>query len=333
MKKHISARLICALILGFLFLCAAGIVSFANGPVPRYCFDISVSNPPQGSYGIDFLLPKDQIPAEEYTDCNPDSLRESDLPEDCELVSFEQDGYVSYMLHDSNGHCDGLFYYHDGTDSGLAGLSDKNFEKLVAYEFRSGYGLLPSLDNVRLVVFDKSGNVLSVSDPFKVYESKPRFFYGEIKYDAATGEAATVSPPGEGGKDNGGGGAGIGLGLGILFSLIAVVLALIFAMLFTMLIEFLIALIFKLKPASWVLLVNLVSNLLFNLLLLVCCVFLNVPYYGYIIAGELVVIAAEYFVYTRLYEQTSRQRLLVFSVVANLCSALLFILAGRFFMG
>ena len=95
------------------------------------------------------------------------------------------------------------------------------------------------------------------------------------------------------------------------------------ASLITIVLELLIALIFRLKPVWWVIPVNLVSNLVFNLLLIVFCYIMEMSYIGYILVGEIIVILLEYLIYTRIYQTTSRKRLLIYSVAANTVSAVL----------
>ena len=95
------------------------------------------------------------------------------------------------------------------------------------------------------------------------------------------------------------------------------------ASLITIVLELLIALIFRLKPVWWVIPVNLVSNLVFNLLLIVFCYIMEMNYIGYVLVGEIIVIILEYLIYTQIYQNTGRKRLLAYSVVANTISAVL----------
>ena len=46
----------------------------------------------------------------------------------------------------------------------------------------------------------------------------------------------------------------------------------------------------------------------------------HISYFPAVLAGEVLAVAAEYLIYTRIYQDLSRRRLLVFSVAANLCS-------------
>ena len=105
------------------------------------------------------------------------------------------------------------------------------------------------------------------------------------------------------------------------------------ASLITIVLELVIAFIFRLKPVWWVIPVNLVSNLVFNLLLIVFCYIMEMSYIGYILVGEIIVILLEYLIYTRIYQTTSRKRLLIYSVAANTVSAVLPLFAAVMVLG
>ncbi len=110
-------------------------------------------------------------------------------------------------------------------------------------------------------------------------------------------------------------------GQGIFAEILIFMVLLGTASLITMILELIIALIFRLKPVWWVIPVNLVSNLIFNLLLIVCCYLMGIRYGTYILVGEIVVIVLEYLVYTQIYRDTGRKRLAAYCIVANLVSA------------
>ncbi|MBR2532347.1 MAG: hypothetical protein IKE56_06765 [Lachnospiraceae bacterium] len=294
---------------------AGGIgAAYANAPVPRYCFDITVKNAPEGTSGIDFLVPKDSIPEDEYTELNEQVLSERGLPADCEIAGYELDGAVSYSVHDSEAES-------------FRELSEQDGDYHV-WQFENGYDLVKELgQETRLVLFDEEGTVLAVSDPFKAYESKPRSFRGEISYDASTGEvisngmAGGLTPEGEidpGGNDGSGGGSVIA---SILLGLLLLVGAFIGALVITILLELIVGLFFHLKPVWWVIPVNLITNLAFNLLLAVFVYLLGMNYYVFVGIGEIAVIAVEYLLYKSIYKDMPPKKLLIYSIVANVISA------------
>ena len=295
--------------------------AFANAPVPRYCFDITVKNAPEGTSGIDFLVPKDSIPEDEYTELNEEVLSEQGLPADCEIAGYELDGAVSYSVHDSKAES-------------FRELSEQGGDYHV-WQFENGYDLVKELGpETKLVLFDEEGTVLAVSDPFKAYGSKPRSFRGEISYDASTGEvisdgmAGGLTPEGEidpGGNDGSGGGSVIA---SILLGLLLLVGAFIGALVITILLELIVGLFFHLKPVWWVIPVNLITNLAFNILLALFVYLLGMNYYVFVGIGEIAVIAVEYLLYKSIYKDMPPKKLLIYSIVANVISACVGLLAA-----
>ncbi len=304
----------------FLPLLPCGLVSFANGPVPRFEFDITVKNAPEGSYGVDFLVPRARISEEEYTECNSKALGEAGLPEDCELVQYGEEGYVSYMAHDSAAWFDGELrpWNKDCVSYGMQS----------AYSFITGFS-----DEVKIAVFDAEGHVLAVSDGFRAYPSTGRHFYGDVVFDVEQQDVEAPAPK-EGetkAKKPSGGTVQVEVpdqkDRGFTDHVIEVILAAFFLLVIavvTMLLELLIALLFRLKPVWWVLGVNLCTNLVFNVLLLFFCYVRRppVPYFRFVLIGEIIVVLVEYFAYTKLYTEYRKRRLFFYSVFANLFSAL-----------
>ena len=322
-----------------MILAATGFArpAFANAPVPMYFFTITVENPPEGSFGVDFLVPEDAIPEEEYTACNEAALTDAGFPADSGLVSLKEDGYVSYMCHDINGYFGGEFMKtgqnaetetegdaETGAKPDAAG-GEKAPASLRNVGYDSGYDFLTGGDcpDVRLCVIDRAGEVLAVSAPFEVQKSTAYVYYGDIVFDAASGEARTIIPE----KKQGG---GLGDWIFFIFASLAVmgVVALI-----TMVIEFLLAFAFGIRPAGWTLLVNLCSNLSFNFLLLLFSSQRDnpVPYWGFVFVGEIAVVIIEYLVYRSIYGKTiSHKRILAYTITANLVSAVFVIFMAAF---
>ena len=290
--------------------------AFANAPLPARFFIISMENAPENAYGVDFLLQKEKIPQEKYTECNTKALEAAGLPAGCELAVYENDSWVSFLTHHSEAEFEG----------DLAPVPGKP-ETLVSYTANYGYKELAESGNVRLAVFDKEGNILSVSDPFDVKVSTPHHNYSNLQYDAASGQAYCVTLMEE--LQNHGQKPDHHAPTGNFFLILASIALLAAAALVTMLIEFLIALIFRLKPAGWTLLVNFFSNIIFNLLVIIFCIGKTepLPYGIFVPAGEVLVVIAEYLVYTQIYKELTHRRLLIYSIVANLFSAALVMLA------
>lgn len=287
--------------------------AYANGPVPEFDFQIRIDHAPEDTKGLDFMVPKESIPEEEYLELNEETLKKNGFPLDCELASYEKEGAVSYSVHNKNGNLDSAWLVEwKGS--------------LEAMGYKTGYDFVTTLgQETRIVLFDEKGNVLAVSDPFKAYASKPRKFMGEITYDAATGEVMSNGFPGgidpdPSEKDKEMDPADT------FFMVVALLAVLTVVALVTTVLELITGLFFRLKPIWWVIPVNLLSNLVFNLLLIICCFFLPVSYWLYVVIGELAVVAAEYGIYRQIYKDLSNKRLLIYSVVANVISAVIVII-------
>ena len=105
---------------------------------------------------------------------------------------------------------------------------------------------------------------------------------------------------------------------------------------FTVLVEFLVALPFKLKPYSHVILINVITNLVMNMLLSSRMLVVSIKGNSilWVIALlEFAVVFVEYFFYTKKYKDQPKGKLFAFSVVANALSWGLYELAQRIIYG
>lgn len=84
-----------------------------------------------------------------------------------------------------------------------------------------------------------------------------------------------------------------------------------------------VSLAFHIRPRSTVFRVNLISNMIFNLLLILSTAMLRIPYLFLAAAGEIIIAWAEYSVYRRRIVSCGKLRMAVFTVTANLISLLL----------
>ena len=99
---------------------------------------------------------------------------------------------------------------------------------------------------------------------------------------------------------------------------------------FTVLAEFLAAILFKLKPYKFVVIINLITNPIMNLLLGMLSAFGTDGAYPWILLGlEVVVVSVEYLFYTKKYKDQPKGKLFAFSVVANALSWGLYELAQQ----
>lgn len=302
MKRRLL-RFLSALLLTGLLLALCCPPAFANGPgpmppnAPRRLV-VNADGLPEGKAGMDFLVPKDEIPQEDYTEQNEDVLSAMGLDADCALLSLEEDGYVSYALHYKKGMFAGWLQAQKGETQSFyydTAHGEDNPLILLAENF-SGY---------RIVVFDGAGEIFSISDP-----TKPSWWTGKesvaLQYRIKSG---SVTQGEKGALDR-------------FFSLQLDLIAMLIACLLTVGLETLIALPFGLKPLSFVALVNLISNLLFNFLLYFSGKALSVPYLPALIFLEALVCVAEYEIYRRRWPEKGRGRLAAYTLLSNLVSCL-----------
>lgn len=104
---------------------------------------------------------------------------------------------------------------------------------------------------------------------------------------------------------------------GVLLSWIP---AAVLACVVTIIIECLASMLFRLKPTRYVYYVNLVSNPFMNAFLLLVMSFFRFKYIWIVLVLEILVVAAEYLVYIRLYKDLGKLRLFIFSLTANALS-------------
>ena len=140
--------------------------------------------------------------------------------------------------------------------------------------------------------------------------------WGCYRYDGATNSLSangTYYPRGSNCAD------------GVLTAVL-IVLAFVLPLGLTLLVEFLAALCFRIRPKKYVLIINLITNPVMNLLLLLLAMILGPEqwvYWTVLAVLELAVVGLEFLFYTKKCREIPRVRLLIFTVVANLLSFLI----------
>lgn len=99
---------------------------------------------------------------------------------------------------------------------------------------------------------------------------------------------------------------------------------LLFPLLFTVLVEWLVSLAFRLKPGKYVVIINFITNLVMNILLMLIFINVIIDFYITLIILEAMVAGAEFWYYTQKYKGYTKKRLLLFTVTANLASWFLY---------
>ena len=144
-------------------------------------------------------------------------------------------------------------------------------------------------------------------------ESVKLIGYGRYRYDGAANSLTangTYYPRG--------GSCGDGMLTAVL-----IVLAFVLPLGLTLLIEFLAALCFRIRPKKYVVVINLITNPVMNLILLLLTMILGPGqwvYWTVLAVLELAVVGLEFLFYTKKCREIPRGRLLVFTFIANLLS-------------
>ena len=274
---------------------------FANSPGPVDHFSIILENVPAEATGVDVLVPVSEIPADSYLEEKEDVLAEAGLMPDCGLASYD-DGFVSCLAHYRDVEYD-LTFGQSGRSVSIGGYLGNG---------RELFPVLREMPQLKLAVYDKNGDILAVSDAFTTVSSFRYVFKGDLTYDAASGHVDVRMHE--------------SFAYGMIMSLIPFLIPfiLVISALGTVLIELVVGVICSMRPLSVIVkvtaLTNIGMNLVFYLLMATMPDF--VPF-NWLVILELVVIVVEYLIYIRKYRQHSKVHVLVYTVIANLASAMI----------
>lgn len=309
---------------GGLWLCAD--MSFANSPAAARSIVISPDNVPEEAVFLEVLIPMTRDDPF-YSSFNRTAGDETGLTIQAPIVEYmDDDGYISYSFHmgqavsqmrlEKRSPGEGGFYSQGFGDGARAG-SQTHLEYI-----QKNFG------TIKAALLDGEGSVLAVSDAASITPGRSGYLAGTIRYDCATGR---LTPSIYRGNVVG---TVVLVGVLLFFGLISLALRAVF----TAGVESAVALAFRIRPWPVILLVNVISNIIFNLLLFLTNAFSLIPYMVYVIVGESLVVAVEYSVYCRLLSSLSRRRLLAYTITANLMSLSLgiglnYLLPGAGFYG
>ena len=291
---------------GGLWLCAG--VGMANSPAAARSIVIYPDNVPEEAVFLELLIPMTRDDPG-YSSFNQTAGDETGLANQSPIVGYmDEDGYISYSFH----------MEHAVSQMRLERRSTAN-EGFSSREFGNGAYIggqthleyiQKNFGTIKAALLDGEGNVLAVSDAASIKTGRSEYLAGTIRYDCATGR---LSPSIYKGNV-----AGTVIMAAILLLIALVSLAV--RAVFTAAVESAVALAFRIRPWPVVLLVNVISNIIFNLLLFLTSVFTLIPYLVYVTVGEFLVVLAEYSVYRGRLPSVSRRRLLAFTITANLVS-------------
>lgn len=313
MRDKVNPVLFWGILCSILWLTAS--VSLANSPARASCIAISPENVPEEAKYLELLIPMPQDDPY-YCEFNQAAGSQTALTQSAPIVSYcDEDNYISYSFHMENavsqmelkGDGDEYHYYSYQFGSGAYadGLSHLEY-------IQQNFG------TIKAALLDEDGNILAVSEAASIRAGRSGYLTPTIGYDCADGKLTASIYKGNTVKT---------------IFLIGLVLLMQLALLggraiFTAAVETAVSLAFRIRPWSTVFIVNLISNLIFNVTLILLGIFTQIPYLVLVTAGEILVVAAEYSVYRRRLAAYSRVRLMSFSIIANLCSLLLGLVIG-----
>lgn len=301
--KMISA-VIMVLLLNILTMFHPHIV-YANGPMPASNLVVEVINFPDQAVYVDLLIRMD-LSDQHYVAFNESIGKTYGIKRESEIVSYHEDGYLSYSFHFSNASCE------------LALEKDKI--NVFADDYDDFNYIYDELRYFKVAILDSNGSIIAMSKEYKLREISDTYLVdGVITYDVSQNVVTGI--------DNYEGIKGLIKNLSFIF--IFFLIMWVAPLIITMAIETWIARIYKFKSIFKITFLNFVSNLSLSFyIILVQRV--NINYVSAVISGEILVYVFEYLCLYKIYHKTiSRRRIAQFTVVANTASLLLTLLFNR----
>lgn len=180
-------------VLLFLLLLSVPAVALANSPAPPTSFGVYIENRPEQAVYADLLLPMDSL-NEKYADFNEENGEAYGLSRECQLVSYAEDGFVSYTFHFAGAVSEMDLRPREESEPGdvayFCRFSQRG-EELDHY----GY-IYKHFKQARIALADEQGNILQVSESFNfARNSLLAKRSGLISYNAATNIAEEGTTP------------------------------------------------------------------------------------------------------------------------------------------
>ena len=318
MKK--TAYAFCAFLAAAL-LC---LPCLANSPAPSDSLTIELTNLSSNMVYADLLIKIDQT-CPEFTPLNHAKLEQTGFAETAQIVTYNQDGFMSFSFHYKNAQSNIKIFnisdidpnyvepeYEDGQISELA-YSYVDFCRGLEYnEYLSQYeNLLANYNCIKIAILDEKGDIVSVSEEIDISPPGQAYqFYGYIRYDVANEK---IDP---------------GITFNTFYALFSAI-GTITLMLLSVALEVLVAVIFRLKSKQIlaVLLVNIVTQTIMRALYFV----LPFTYLVSTIILEMFVYGGEFFAYKMLWKEEKTAKIAIFTVAANTVSLLIGLYMIKFF--
>lgn len=266
----------------------------ANSPAPADRLIVVISDLPDGAVYADLLIKIDADDSN-YTDFNPNPFAD-DILSVKEIVDYSTDGYRSFTFHYKNAESNIKLepYYDDSYYVNFcAGPESLNY--LTQYE-----DLRQNYRDIKIAILDKDFKLITVSDAAKLPEEKNLFvFDGDVYYNASNGSITLEE------RIN-------------YFAAIFAFLYLAAMIGLSVGIELVIGLWFRFRGTP-IFIVNLCSQIAMRALYVI----LPFTYLLETIVLETLVYLAEFFIYKGCFKQTSKAKILLYTIIANTVSLLL----------
>ena len=172
MKYRISAAIILLSLLTALFPVAA----YADGPAMADNIVCTINNKPDQAACADLLI---QLPksSANYTSFNTENGTRFKIQQSAPIVTYDEDGYVSYAFHYKNASCD--FKLRDPLSDG----NEDYFQITLVSDNVQFLNIQQQMPLVKIALLDDAGNLLQVSNSVNINPTKG-FLVG-IEYDGS----------------------------------------------------------------------------------------------------------------------------------------------------
>lgn len=251
----------------------------ANSAPPPGYFYFEVTGAESNAVYADVLMEL-SLESEGYVECNSTNAKRTGFDAEAPIAVYQEDGYMSMGYH----------YAYAVVETSTLAESSSNVVTLTDSE-RSIDRITPS---IKIALLDENGNVLKVSKAVSVLSESKKQFPRTVHYDASA-DKITVEFSNYPQKYN-------------LISLILI------RMLVSVLIETLLAfLLFKIRPITWVVFINMVTQILLILFFLLG----RMAYLPSLVIGEAGVYLIEFIFYLCVYKNYSKKKLLAYTITAN----------------
>lgn len=274
----------------------------ANSPPPVRIIGVRVFEKPVDCVYVDLLIKIDSED-ENYIALNSGYCEKLGFDENSEIVQYSKNGYASYTFHFLDAVSDNTLVKKESSDGSAFYdaefakyyITDTGFSSTALSRLRNGYS------NMKLVLLDAQGGIIQISDRFDIGSSS-HSTRGGVIYHAETNTIEVNEY--------------VGSFVRFLQSIMTLLLIALFRFIFSIGTETLIAAAFKLKPYWKIVTVNLITQLI----LTIAMAFSSYDYWITVIALEVFVYLSEFAIYSMLYKNFSKTRILLYTVIANTAS-------------